>query len=50
MTAAVKELLWKQFGATIDMLENAITLCPETFWVTEHNYWYSVYHTLFYLD
>lgn len=49
MDAETKEILWNQFGATIDMLEGTILVCPESFW-DKHNYWYSVYHTLFYLD
>ena len=24
--------LWQQFGATIDMLENALLTCPSTHW------------------
>ena len=24
--------LWQQFGATIDMLENALLACPGTHW------------------
>ncbi|TGD57992.1 DinB family protein [Flavobacterium humi] len=50
MDASLKESLWKQFGATIDMLENAIRLCPESVWDSELKYWYSAYHTIFYLD
>jgi hypothetical protein len=46
-------LIWSQFGAAIDMLENAITACPESLWGDRSRrtqYWYSVYHTLFFLD
>ena len=50
METSLRETMWKQFGAAIDMLENAIVLCPERFWDAELKYWYSVYHTLFYLD
>jgi hypothetical protein len=50
MDTSFKEILWKQFGASIDMLDNAITTCPETLWNSERKYWYSAYHTLFYLD
>jgi hypothetical protein len=28
----LKESLWKQFGASIDMLKNAITEWPEEYW------------------
>ncbi len=46
-------ILWQQFGASIDMLENAITACPENVWsdrTRQPEYWYIVYHTLFFLD
>ena len=49
MHKSLREILWKQFGATIDMLENAISLCPENFW-NDPRFWHSAYHTIFYLD
>jgi hypothetical protein len=56
--------LWKQFGATIDMLENALLACPSTLWQehlwsghSEHPpssqfdaFWLLTHHTLFWLD
>ena len=53
MDTAQKTLLWKQFGAAIDMLENAITACPETLWsdtLQRPQFSYMVFHTLFWLD
>lgn len=50
MNDGVKEILWKQFGASIDMLENAILLCPVGHWNTDINFWYNAYHCLFFLD
>ncbi|MDN5211492.1 DinB family protein [Fulvivirgaceae bacterium BMA12] len=50
MDKDLKEILWKQFGASIDMLENAITLCPNEMWDTDTKFWYNAYHCLFYLD
>ena len=47
------ESLWRQFGAAIDMLENAVVACPEEIWgdrSAQPEYWYVVYHTLFFLD
>jgi len=52
--------LWQQFGATIDMLENALVACPDTLW-QEHlwinseglegrTFWDTIYHTLYWLD
>src|SRR5947209_7502035 len=56
--------LWQQFGATIDMLENALLACSSTHWHgrlwsahSDHPhppesaaFWYITYHTLFWLD
>lgn len=53
MNTAVKELIWSQFGAAIDTLENAINNCPDNLWgdrTKHHEYWYMVFHTLFWLD
>lgn len=50
MDKALKESLWKQFGASIDMLENAINRCPDHLWDTEKKFWYNAYHGLFWLD
>jgi hypothetical protein len=46
-------ILWHQYGAAIDMLENAVTACPEEVWdddADQTEFWYMVYHTLFFLD
>jgi hypothetical protein len=50
MDTAFKETLWKQFGASIDMLENAILLCTDELWDNDKKFWYNAYHCLFYLD
>jgi DinB superfamily len=50
MNLSINESLWKQFGACIDMLENAIVMCPDEWWDTEDRFWYSAYHCLFFLD
>lgn len=44
---------WRQFGAAIDMLGNAIRDCPEGLWADRSRRpepWYLAYHTLFWLD
>jgi hypothetical protein len=46
-------MTWQQFGAAIDMLENALLACPEEVWSDcsrPWEFWYVVYHTLFWLD
>ena len=50
MNGSLKTILWQQFGAAIDMLENAVTACPEELWNTRSRFWYIGYHTLFFLD
>ena len=48
-----KASIWSQFGAAIDMLDNALLVCPDELWSDRSQrpeFWYVVYHTLFYLD
>ena len=55
--------LWQQFGAAIDMLDNAVEACPASLWrerlwsdPPDHpqppigEFWYIAYHTLYWLD
>lgn len=53
MDTVWKAAIWQQFGASIDMLENALLACPDELWgdrSQQPEYWYLVYHTLFFLD
>ena len=59
-----KEMLWRQFGAAIDMLNDALRDCPDELWEKRlwedqpdqwvaagfSAFWYLGYHTLFWLD
>jgi len=56
-----KTIIWQQFGAAIDMLENATRACPDEIWSDPSKrpqwvdndivgFWYLAYHTLFFLD
>jgi len=56
-----KTIIWQQFGAAIDMLDNALRACPDelwrdrlwensTRWPEFSQFWYLVYHALFWLD
>ena len=56
-----RKTLWNQFGAAIDMLENALLNCPDELWSGRmwndrsmppefSEFWYVAYHTLFWLD
>lgn len=52
--------VWQQYGAAIDMLKDAIELCPDQLWtavlwkdiddVRYGQFWFVAYHTLFWLD
>ncbi|HEY2930324.1 MAG TPA: DinB family protein [Acidobacteriota bacterium] len=53
MDTTWRAILWQQFGAAIDMLENAMLACPDELWSDRSQrpeFWYVVYHTLFFLD
>jgi hypothetical protein len=52
--------VWRQFGAAIDMLDNALQACPDELWQARlfnessvqpgfSEFWYITYHTLFWL-
>ena len=61
MTIAWRTIIWQQFGAAIDMLDNALRACPDELWcdrLWDHpserpefsQFWYLAYHALFWLD
>ena len=54
-------ILWRQFGAAIDMLDDALVACPDSLWrqlvwpdpsvpSQGAEFWYVAYHALFWLD
>jgi hypothetical protein len=57
-----RKIIWQQFGAAIDDLDNAVRACPDELWRARlwsdpsqekfflPEYWYIVYHALFWLD
>src|SRR5262245_7376376 len=56
-----RTIRWQQFGAAIDMLDDALRACPNELWCDRlwdnpserpefSQFWYQVYHTLFWLD
>ena len=49
-STSIREAIWNQFGASLDMLENAINMCPNEHWDTYLNFWYSAYHCIFWTD
>lgn len=49
-STSIGESIWAQLGASLDMLENAIVMCPEEHWDTEREFWYTSYHCIFWTD
>ena len=56
-----KAIIWHQFGAAIDTLDDVVRACPDELWYARlwdnpserpeyAQIWYRVYHTLFWLD
>lgn len=61
MNITWRTIIWQQFGAAIDMLDNALRACPDELWHGRlwdnpserpeySQFWYVVYHTQFWLD
>lgn len=64
MTIIDNQMLWRQFGATIDMFGDVLRDCPDELWEKSlwedqpdqwvaagfSTFWYLGYHTLFWLD
>jgi hypothetical protein len=60
MDTILKTTVWQQFGASIDMLDDAISFCPDLLWTAAlwddqddprgGQFWFVAYHTLFWLD
>ncbi len=61
MDPSWKGIIWGQFGAAIDMLDNALQACPDELWRERlydersippgfAEFWYIGFHALFWLD
>ncbi|RYF95917.1 MAG: DinB family protein [Chitinophagaceae bacterium] len=50
MINQIRKDLWSQFGAAIDMLENAVSFYPESFWKQSPRFFYSAFHCTVLLD
>lgn len=60
MAISWKDSVWRQYGAAIDMLDDAIGFCPEQLWATVvwkddederyGQFWCVAFHTLCWLD
>jgi hypothetical protein len=50
MTEPFQESLWRNFGAAIDMLKNAVAMYPAERWQQRNKFFYLAYHTTIFLD
>lgn len=50
MDKTIKEILWNQFGASIDMLINAISNCPDDYFINNRRFYYVSFHSTIFLD
>lgn len=61
MTTFWKDILWRQFGAAIETLDNALNACPDQLWRERlwrdptgrpefAEFWYVAFHAIFWLD
>ena len=46
----IKDVLWNQFGAAIDMLINVISNCPESYFSSNRRFYYIAFHSAIFLD
>lgn len=50
MDKSINEIVWNQFGASIDMLINVISNCPDNYFVTHERFYYIAFHSTIFLD
>lgn len=50
MIDIIKKSLWQQFGASIDMLINSVSGCPDDYFRENKRYYYLAYHSVVFLD
>lgn len=60
MDTTLKTMVWEQFGAAIDTLDDAINLCPDHLWTAVlwkdpenerfGQFWFVAYHAVFWID
>jgi hypothetical protein len=50
MDNSLKEIVWNQFGASIDMLISTIVNCPDDYFETNKRFYYIAFHTTLFLD
>lgn len=46
----MKEIVWNQFGASIDMLINVISNCPDNYFEQNPRFYFIAFHSAIFLD
>ncbi|SMD45507.1 DinB superfamily protein [Aquiflexum balticum DSM 16537] len=46
----MKEIIWNQFGASIDMLINVISNCPDNYFERNPRFYFIAFHSAIFLD
>lgn len=47
---SIKETVWHQFGASIDMLINVLSSCPDNYFEQNQRFYYIAFHSVIFLD
>lgn len=50
MINELRQSLWRQFGAGINMLMNVLSNCPDNYFETNKRFYYLAYHSVIFLD
>lgn len=50
MDESIKSIVWNQFGASIDMLINVVSNCPNNFFERNPRFYYIAFHSTIFLD
>ena len=50
MENSIKEILWNQLGASIDMLIHVVEFCPDGYFQTNKRFYYIAFHSTIFLD
>jgi hypothetical protein len=47
---SMKEIVWNQFGASIDMLINVVSNCPDNYFEQNPRFYFIAFHSTIFLD
>jgi len=47
---SLEEIIWNQFGASIEMLINVLANCPDNYFETNKRFYFIAFHSAVFLD